>query len=190
MVLPALVGSVSHFKQVLFIGCMFVVGARLLAFASSFALCVFAVMFIALVNSAVVVPWWLLLLSPLSLASLFFVLLSPLSLLCCTVGIMFHSSLYSVALWLSTSILILARSILYFYGPTNCVGLKHACCFASQGNLIPRIAMPLAFGTGVGAFVGGKYAARSVPLFFFLFSSTGILQVPGHCDTRYYIPAE
>ena len=50
--------------------------------------------------------------------------------------------------------------------------------------------MPLAFGTGVGAFVGGKYAARSVPLFFFFFSSTGILQVPGHCDTRYYIPAE
>ncbi|CAN0289064.1 unnamed protein product [Ectocarpus sp. 12 AP-2014] len=29
-----------------------------------------------------------------------------------------------------------------------------------QGNLIPRIAFPLALGTGVGAFVGGKYAAR------------------------------
>eukprot|EP00903_Cladosiphon_okamuranus_P015302 g14136.t1 len=29
-----------------------------------------------------------------------------------------------------------------------------------QGNLIPRIALPLALGTGAGAFAGGKYAAR------------------------------
>ena len=40
--------------------------------------------------------------------------------------------------------------------------LTRACCFffSSQGNLIPKIALPLALGTGVGAFVGGKYAAR------------------------------
>ncbi|CAM9222789.1 unnamed protein product, partial [Pylaiella littoralis] len=29
-----------------------------------------------------------------------------------------------------------------------------------QGNLVPRIAFPLALGTGAGAFLGGKYAAR------------------------------
>ncbi|CAM9461150.1 unnamed protein product [Scytosiphon promiscuus] len=29
-----------------------------------------------------------------------------------------------------------------------------------QGNLVPRVALPLAVGTGVGAFLGGKFAAR------------------------------